>query len=93
VSCGTPHDDCREAIEQVYLYLDGEMADADCATIRQHLEDCSPCLQAYGIEKEFKAFLARRCGCESSPAELRERVLARLRTVRLEITQVEFRAE
>jgi mycothiol system anti-sigma-R factor len=93
MSCGTPHEECREAIEKVYLYLDGEIADDDCALIRQHLEDCSPCLRAYGLEREFKALIARRCGCEETPAELRGRVLSRLREVRMEITHIEFRAE
>ena len=44
MSCGDPHDmDCARAIEQVYVYLDGEMPDEDCAEVRRHLEECAPC--------------------------------------------------
>ena len=94
MSCGNPHDtDCREVLEKVYLYLDGEMQDDDCIDIREHLDECSPCLRQYGVEQEIKALVARKCGCESAPQELRLKVLARLQHVRLEITQVEFRAE
>jgi len=46
MSCGNPHDvDCSEVIEQVYLYLDGEIDDEGRSTIREHLDECSPCLR------------------------------------------------
>jgi mycothiol system anti-sigma-R factor len=95
MSCGDHHDtDCRDVLEQVYLYLDGEMADDEqCAAIRQHLDECSPCLRQFGVEQEIKALVARKCGCDSAPGELKLKVLARLRTVRIEISQVEYRVD
>ena len=94
MSCGDPHDiDCREVLEQVYLYLDGEMADEDCQHIREHLDECSPCLRKFGVEQDIKALIARKCGCESAPTELRVRVLARLQTVRVQIDHTEFRVD
>jgi mycothiol system anti-sigma-R factor len=93
VSCGEPHDDCRGVLEQVYLYLDGEMDDDACAEIRKHLEDCSPCLREFGIEQEFKALIARKCQCDNAPAELRTKLLVRLREVSLQIDHVEYRPE
>ena len=33
MSCGDPHEtDCGEVLDEVYLYLDGEMTDATAAT-------------------------------------------------------------
>ena len=94
MSCGNPHDiDCREVIEAVYLYLDGEMADEDCAHIREHLDECSPCLRQYGVEQDIKALVARKCGCEIAPSELKVKVLARLQVVRTEIDHREYRAD
>jgi mycothiol system anti-sigma-R factor len=94
VSCGNPHDiDCREVIEQVYLYLDGEMTDDEGAHIRQHLDECSPCLREYGVDQDIKTLIARKCGCETAPSELKLRVLARLHSVRIEIDHREFRAD
>ena len=94
MSCGEPHDvDCSRVIEQVYLYLDGEMSDTDCATVRRHLEECAGCLREYGLEQVFKALVARSCGCDEMPVEARERLVARLRTVRVELTQVEYQPE
>jgi mycothiol system anti-sigma-R factor len=94
VSCGEAHDvDCAKVIEQVYLYLDGELPDDGGSQVRHHLEECAPCLREYGLEQEFKAFVARSCRCEDTPPEVKERLLARLREVRAEIAQVEYQPE
>jgi mycothiol system anti-sigma-R factor len=94
MSCGRPHDvDCAQAIEKVYVYLDGEMSDEDCAQLRTHIGECADCLREYGLEQAFKSLVARSCGCDSTPEDVRQRLLVRLREVRIELTQVEFRAE
>lgn len=72
---------CRQVLEEVYLYLDGEISGPERAAIKQHLDECSPCLQRYGIEHEVKALIARCHGHERAPGHLRERVLTTLRTV------------
>jgi mycothiol system anti-sigma-R factor len=94
MSCGDPHEvDCSDVLEQVYLYLDGEIADSDCARIRQHLDECAPCLREFGIEQEVKALVARSCGCDVAPETLRQKVMLRIQSVRIEIDHVEFRPE
>lgn len=74
-------DHCRRVLEEVYLFLDGEIDVAERSTIQRHLDDCSPCLARYGIEQEVKALVARSCGHEDTPGHLRERVLMTLRSV------------
>jgi mycothiol system anti-sigma-R factor len=94
MSCGTPHEtDCAEVIEQVYLYLDGELEEVGRHRIRLHLDECGPCLRQYGLEQEVKALVARCCGGDAAPNGLRQRVLNRLQQVRIEIGSVEFRAD
>jgi mycothiol system anti-sigma-R factor len=94
MSCGDPHDiDCAKAIEKVYLYLDGEIADEDGTELRRHIEDCAPCLREYGLEQQFKALVARSCGCDETPPEVKEKLLVRLREVRVELSQVEYQPE
>jgi mycothiol system anti-sigma-R factor len=79
VSCGDAHEtDCREVLTEVYLYLDLECVESRREVIRRHLHECSPCLREYGIEQEVKALVARCCGSEQAPAELRERLRTRL---------------
>ena len=94
MSCGEPHETpCSEVLEAVYLYLDGEQ-DADHRDkVRIHLDECAPCLREYGLEQAVMALVARCCGSESAPGELRERVLTRIQQVRVEIEHVEYRAD
>jgi mycothiol system anti-sigma-R factor len=86
MSCGNPHDtDCREVLDKVYAYLDGELTEVDVVEIRVHLDDCSPCLKEYDLDKAIKALVAKHCGCDPIPADLRSKVLARIAQVRAEL--------
>jgi len=87
VSCGDPHEvDCRQVLAEVYLYLDLECAEDERDVIRQHLDECSPCLREYGIEQEVKALVARCCGDDKAPQGLRDRL-------RLRLAEIVFEAE
>jgi mycothiol system anti-sigma-R factor len=82
VSCGDPHDvDCQQILAEVYVYLDLECADDRRTTISHHLDECSPCLREYGIEQEVKALVARCCGNDKAPTELRERLRLKLESL------------
>ena len=94
MSCGNPHDvDCTEVIRQVYLYLDGEIDDSARHEVRDHLDECGPCLREFGIEQEVKALVARCCGNDAAPEDLKQRLRLKLAEVRVEITSVEYRVE
>jgi mycothiol system anti-sigma-R factor len=58
---GNPGADCEETIERLYHYLDGELTDERRSQIQRHLDDCSPCLEAYGFESELRHVIAHRC--------------------------------
>ncbi|GAA4980877.1 mycothiol system anti-sigma-R factor [Nonomuraea thailandensis] len=86
MSCGNPHDtDCREVLDKVYSYLDGELTEGDVAEIRVHLDECSPCLKEYDLDKAIKALVHKHCGCDPVPADLRSKVLDRIAQVRSEL--------
>jgi mycothiol system anti-sigma-R factor len=94
MSCGNPHDvDCSEVIEQVYLYLDGEIDDVARMKVREHLDECAPCLRQFGLEQDVKALVARCCGGDTAPDGLKERLIVRLQEVRVELGTIEYRAE
>jgi len=94
MSCGTPHDtDCAEVIEKVYFYLDGEIDEETRHKLREHLDECAPCLRKYGVEQDVKALVARCCGSDVAPEGLRERLTVRLQAVRIELGTIEYRAE
>jgi mycothiol system anti-sigma-R factor len=86
VSCGDPHEtDCREVLDRVYEYLDGEMNVIDLNKIREHLDECSPCLKEYDLDVALKALVRRSCACEPAPAALRERIMVRISEARLQL--------
>lgn len=65
--------DCDDVLHDLYGFLDGELTEGRKELIRQHLEDCSPCLEAFDFENELKALVARTCHDEV-PDGLRERI-------------------
>ena len=86
MSCGNPHEtDCSEVLDRVYEYLDNELEELDCAKIRQHLDECGPCLKQYDLDLALKALIRRSCACEPAPEELRTKILTRITTVRIEL--------
>jgi mycothiol system anti-sigma-R factor len=85
VSCGKPHEvPCDEVLHKVFLFLDSECDQLSRTHIAQHLDECGPCLQYFGIEREIKALIHRKCGGDPAPEGLRERVRIRLRLVAVE---------
>ncbi len=94
MSCGDPHETpCIDVLAAVYLYLDGEQDGQHYDEIRFHLDECAPCLRQYGLEQAVKALVARCCGADPVPVDLRERVMLRIQEVRLEIDHAEYRVD
>ena len=82
--------DCSVVLSEVYLYLDLECSEDRRALIRKHLDDCSGCLEEYGIEHEVKALVARCCGAETAPVELRERLRVKLDQLEVQVETREY---
>ena len=88
---GDEHEpDCGMVIGEVYLYLDLECSEDRRALIQKHLDGCTHCLHEYGIEHEVKALVARCCGDETAPRELRERLRLKLSEYVVEAESHEF---
>ncbi len=77
-SCGDPSDEyCAGVLSRLYEYIDGELEPAGYDEMRQHLDECAPCLAEHDLEAAIKALMARACG-ERAPEELRLRILSRI---------------
>jgi len=68
---------CREAIEQLWAYIDGELENADEQSVARHLEACKGCYPHYDFQNAFHEFV-RRHVARSVPPDLRKRVFLRL---------------
>ena len=71
---------CKEVLERAYLYLDGEgLTEVQRIEIETHLDDCGPCLESYGVEREIvTVIIARLRGAQRCPDALKERISAAL---------------
>ena len=85
MSCGNPHAvPCSEVLDRVYEYLDGELDSERKHVVKEHLEECSPCLKEFGLEEAVKAIVKRSCA-DPAPPELRAKVLSRIVAARVEL--------
>jgi mycothiol system anti-sigma-R factor len=89
VSCADPYEtDCTEVLAEVWLFLDNECDRTRRDLLRRHLDECHPCLAAFGIEEKLKELLARKCGGEHAPNTLRNRLREQIRSAVLEHSEV-----
>ena len=66
---------CNEALEELYLFLDGELTEERRYTIKSHLEDCSRCFEAFDFEAELRIVIAHRCRDEV-PESFKDKIAA-----------------
>ena len=86
-------DSCDDVLSHVFEFLDHETEPARRQVIAEHLEDCSPCLRQFGIEQEFKALVRRRCGGDTPPPGLRDRIKLQLTSVSFEEDGIQVSVE
>lgn len=85
MSCGNHHDtSCEDVLDRMYEYLDGELDAHHLTVIRQHLDECGPCLRQYDLDEAVKALVRRSCACEPAPEQLRLKILTRITEVRVQ---------
>ncbi len=65
---------CDDALNNLYTYLDREADEATSAGIRSHLDDCGHCAQSFDFERRLKQVVRDRLA-EEVPQEF----IARLR--------------
>lgn len=91
MSCDDDDVDCGKVLDRVYAFLDHELDDDRTLTygeIEAHLHGCGPCLSRFDLERAVREVLARSCACEPAPEELRTKVLARIREVRVQVRDI-----
>jgi mycothiol system anti-sigma-R factor len=64
---------CRDLVEKLIEYLDGELAAEEAQHIREHLDECEPCVR-YVRTYELTIQITRRLPPTPPPATLLERL-------------------
>ena len=74
---------CKETLARAYLFLDGEiLSQSERTEIQVHLEECSPCLERYGLEQDLVVLMARLRGANPCPDGLKDRISSLLEQAR-----------
>lgn len=66
-------EDCKDAIRELYTFLDGELTDARREAISGHLDGCHSCLEAFEFESELRVVISHHCRA-TVPEALKERI-------------------
>jgi anti-sigma factor (TIGR02949 family) len=69
---------CREVLDNLQVFLDGECPTSLERALRLHLRNCAPCIDRADFELELRVLIASRCR-DDAPEGLFERVVDRLR--------------
>lgn len=72
---------CREAVERVYEYLDGEMEPERAEEIRCHIQQCKRCYPMFDWERMFLDVIRERADRPEDNPELRQEVESMLERV------------
>lgn len=75
-------EECKQVLERAYLFLDGEvLSESERLEIQVHLEECAPCLERVGFEREMHVLIHRLQGTCRCPDGLKNRILDLIREV------------
>ncbi|MGY4645672.1 mycothiol system anti-sigma-R factor [Cellulomonas sp. URHB0016] len=79
--CGN---NCTDALDRLWEYLDSELPELDAATVRSHLAECQVCLEEYDLDVVVKHLVKRGCQ-EVAPDALRVRIHEQLTVMRVSV--------
>jgi len=83
---GTCGNNCEDALDRLWEYLDAELGEPDAAVVRAHLAECEGCLEEYDVEVVLKNLVRRGCQ-EVAPDTLRVRIREQLTVMRVQPAQ------
>ena len=78
-NCGN---NCADALDRLWEYLDAELGALDAETVRAHLSECQGCLEEYDVDVVVKTLVRRGCQ-EAAPDGLRLKIHEQLTVMRV----------
>jgi mycothiol system anti-sigma-R factor len=71
--------DCTEVLQEIELYLDGELSHERTVRLVDHLGHCSPCQDRAEFHQKLRSIVRAKCQAET-PAHLAERIRSAIRS-------------
>jgi mycothiol system anti-sigma-R factor len=62
----------------MFSYLDGELGEPDLHLVKEHLDECAPCMSEHDVDKMVKSLIRRAAGGEVAPGALREKIIVQI---------------
>ena len=62
--------DCKQTLEELDAFLDGELSEQVRVQINDHIEGCVDCLQTFEFHAELKTVIRRKCSNDELPPGL-----------------------
>ncbi|MGH2829038.1 MAG: mycothiol system anti-sigma-R factor [Actinomycetota bacterium] len=78
---GDSEADCRQVVERLFQYIDGEIAGNDCQALEAHLRACAPCVDHVDFERNMKELVRRKCAEGGAPPDLAAKLKEHLNRV------------
>ncbi|MEO7398700.1 MAG: mycothiol system anti-sigma-R factor [Ilumatobacteraceae bacterium] len=66
--------DCNDALRELEVFLDGELADHTRQAIHTHLDGCPHCLEAFDFHAELRTVIAAKCRKDDMPKGLLRKI-------------------
>jgi len=66
---------CREALERVHEYLDGELDEGASVDVAHHFRICQECYPHLKLEERFRALLSSVQAAERCPEQVRAQIM------------------
>jgi len=71
--CDPNSGSCRDALQDLFVYIDGQLTVERRLVIKNHIDRCSPCFERYSFEMELRQVVAQGCR-DSVPESLKLRI-------------------
>ena len=69
---------CKEALEQIYEFLDNELDNGNHSTIKQHIETCHKCCEKFEFEQAIKKIIKDKTPLHKTPQHLLQSIVSQL---------------
>lgn len=79
---GSSHQ-CTDKLKSIYESLDGALSCQDLKDLNAHLSECEHCAKEYDLECVIRSVVKRTCS-ETAPSDLKQKIIARIDTLRAE---------